>query len=108
MVEWWRVMGQIYQMLFISLILLVFFLMKCAPPHPVPCMTAAHKRAVVYNSVLLVYVLLASFPCVGESERAAVELMYDHILCFVSARGRPSRKGALTEVRRTTGSDGSC
>lgn len=42
----------------------------------------------IYNAVVFVYILLAMFPCIGEQERAAVELLVNLILTFNFELGR--------------------
>jgi hypothetical protein len=38
----------------------------------------------IYNAVILVYILLAAFPCIGEEERTTIQLLFDLVLTFVS------------------------
>ncbi|KAG8737730.1 hypothetical protein FRC10_007887 [Ceratobasidium sp. 414] len=51
-------------------------------------MPIAQQHILIRNAVVFVYVLLASFPCISGEERAAVQLVMEHIFTFNVRLGR--------------------
>ncbi|KAG9119308.1 hypothetical protein FRC07_005716, partial [Ceratobasidium sp. 392] len=51
-------------------------------------MSTTPRRNMICNAVVLAYMLLVSFPCIGEEERAAVQLVLEHIFTFKTELGR--------------------
>ncbi|KAG8744068.1 hypothetical protein FRC10_010853 [Ceratobasidium sp. 414] len=51
-------------------------------------MPIAQQHIMIRNAVVFVYVLLASFPCIGGEERAAVQLVMEHVFTFNVRLGR--------------------
>ncbi|KAG9073617.1 hypothetical protein FS749_014879, partial [Ceratobasidium sp. UAMH 11750] len=51
-------------------------------------MSTVHQPDLICNAVVFVYMLLSSFPCIGNEERATVQLLLEHIFTFNVELGR--------------------